>query len=141
MSNEPKRFLDEVYGLDEAPDTKDLYRDWAATYDAELAEQGYVSPQRCAQALKDAAEGARGPLHDLGCGTGLSGEAFAEAGFDPIDGSDFSEEMLKIARDKGVYRDLLKADLNTPLPFEDEAYAHIAAVGVFSPGHAPAELI
>ena len=33
------------------------------------------------------------------------------------------------------------ADLYHPLPFDAAAYANIAAVGVFSPGHAPPEMI
>lgn len=139
--SENKRFLDNVYGLDEARDTKQLYRDWAESYDDELRENGYVSPQRCAAALKDAAGSTEGPLLDVGCGTGLSGEAFAAAGFAPIDGTDFSEEMLEIARAKGVYRNLLNSDASDPLPFEPGAYRHMAAVGLFSPGHAPASLI
>ncbi len=44
------------------------------------------------------------PLLDLGCGTGLSGEAFMSAGFSVIDGTDFSETMIAVARNKpGLY--------------------------------------
>lgn len=137
MSNENKSFLDNAYGVGEATETHELYRDWAGSYDDELRENGYASPARCAQALKEAAGGTDGTVMDVGCGTGLSGEALRAAGFTVIDGNDFSEEMLEIARGKGVYRELFKTDLNDPLPFEPGDYDHIAAVGVFSPGHAP----
>ena len=36
-------------------------------------------------------------IADIGCGTGLSGEAFISEGFYNIDGTDFSNEMLEIA--------------------------------------------
>lgn len=142
MTREEASFLDQVYKLDDADSTKSLYDDCAGQYDRELREIGYASPARCAAALADAVDDRSAPLHDLGCGTGLSGEAFREAGFSNIDGSDFSRPMLDIAESKqGVYQQLVVADLYHPLPFDAEAYANIAAVGVFSPGHAPPEMI
>ena len=65
-----------------------------------------------------------------------------DAGFETIDGTDFSQEMLACARGKpGVYRNLILGDLHNPLPASPGDYAHIAAVGVFSPSHAPAAMI
>jgi len=136
-----KRFLDDVYELDGAEATKSLYEDWAAHYDAEVAENGYASPRRCAEALAEHAPDNSAPVLDLGCGTGLSGVAFRAAGFETLDGSDFSQKMLDAAESKGVYRKLILGDLNDPLPGEEGEYAHIAAVGVFSPSHAPASMI
>ncbi len=142
MTQEKTSFLDQVYKLDDADSTKSLYDDCAEQYDRELRAIGYASPARCAAALADAIDDRRTPLHDLGCGTGLSGEAFREAGFTNIDGSDFSRPMLDIAAAKeGLYQQLLVADMYHPLPFDAEAYTNIAAVGVFSPGHAPTEMI
>lgn len=134
-------FLDKVYGLDGSAATKRLYADWAATYDAEVRANGYATPARCVAALAEIADDKSAPILDLGCGTGLSGEAFAEAGFTTIDGNDFSAEMLQAAERKGVYRTLALSDLERPIAAEPGQYAHMAAVGVFSPGHAPAEMI
>lgn len=134
-------FLDKVYGLHGAEETKRLYADWAETYDAELKANGYATPGRCAEALAAVAPDKSAPILDLGAGTGLSGEAFAAAGFTTIDGNDFSPEMLEIARRKGIYRELAVSDLERPIHAEPGQYAHMAAVGVFSPGHAPAEMI
>ena len=137
-----KGFLDAVYGIGDSRSTKSFYKDWAATYEDEVRANGYVTPGRCARALADLAADMSAPLLDLGCGTGLSGEAFRATGFTTIDGSDFSEEMLSLARAKpGLYRNLILGDLNNPLPGAPGDYAHIAAVGVFSPGHAPATMI
>lgn len=141
MPGAPKDYLDSAYAVEDAESTRNLYKDWAATYDDEVRANGYVTPTRCARALADLAGDKRAPLLDLGCGTGLSGEAFKAAGFETVDGTDFSQEMLACARAKGVYRNLIPGDLHNPLPASPGDYAHIAAVGVFSPSHAPAEMI
>lgn len=52
---------------------------------------------------------------DLGCGTGLSGEAFADV-VAAIDGVDLSPAMIEQAKTRGLYRDLVVADI--------EAYLH-----------------
>ncbi|MDF2231959.1 methyltransferase domain-containing protein [Albimonas sp. CAU 1670] len=134
-------FRSDVYELRDSAATQALYRDWAESYDADLAASGYAAPARCAEALARVVEDRAAPLLDVGCGTGLSGEAFAAVGFTTLDGSDFSQEMMEVAARKGVYRALLLSDLNDPLPVDPGAYAHVAAVGVFSPAHAPASLI
>ena len=142
MSDAKKSFLDNAYGVSDPESTRCLYKDWAATYEEEVRANGYVTPGRCAEALATLAADKHAPLLDLGCGTGLSGEAFKEAGFTTIDGTDFSEEMLAYARSKpDVYRNLILGDLQAPLPAAPGEYANIAAVGVFSPGHAPAPMI
>ena len=132
-----RRFLDHAYGLPDRQATADFYADWAASYDAEIAENGYATPARCAAAL--AARGA--PVLDVGCGTGLSGLALRAAGFKTIDGTDLSAEMLARAATRGVYRRLFRGELADPLPVGPGAYANAAAVGVVSPGHAPPETV
>jgi len=134
-------FLDKVYDLDDAEKTQALYRDWAKSYDEELRASGYASPARTAAAMAAQVADVTAPLLDLGCGTGLAGQAFRNAGFITIDGTDFTEEMLEAAKAKGIYRKLTLGDLNDPIPAQPGDYANIAAVGVFSPGHAPAEMI
>lgn len=137
----PSKFLDRAYDLDDAEKTRAFYRDWAESYDEEVRASGYASPARTAAAMAEAVADLTSPFLDLGCGTGLCGEALRKAGFTTIDGTDFSEEMLAAAEAKGIYRRLFKGDLNNPIPADPGDYANIAAVGVFSPGHAPAEMI
>ena len=134
-------FLDKVYDLDDADKTQALYHDWATSYDEEMRVSGYASPGRAAAAMAAQVADITAPLLDLGCGTGLAGQAFRDAGFTTIDGTDFSEEMLAVARRKGLYRKITLGDLNDPIPARSGDYDNIAAVGVFSPGHAPAEMI
>ena len=43
----PKKYLNEVYDLKDLDSTKDFYRRWAESYEREVADGGYITPQRC----------------------------------------------------------------------------------------------
>lgn len=137
-----RTFLDGAYDLTGAQNTQAFYQDWAETYDTEVQQNGYVTPGRCAIALAVAADDLGAPVLDIGCGTGLSGLALRKAGFTTIDGIDLTEEMLVRARSyDGLYRDLRAGDVMEEGLIAPGQYANMAAIGVLSPGHAPAELI
>ena len=136
-----KRYLNNAQALTSADTTKQLYADWAASYDAEITENGYASPERTAQALAECGAALDRPLLDIGCGSGISGLFLKQAGFTTLDGSDFSEEMLAFAREKGIYRNLHSADLAEPFAKLESVYPTIAAIGVFAPGHAEPQVI
>lgn len=135
-----RRFLDSAYDLPDRRATAGFYADWAASYDAEIAENGYATPARCAEALAVHGADPAAPVLDIGCGTGLSGLALRAAGFQAVDGTDFSAEMLAGAERRGVYRRLFQGDLAESLPAPG-AYANAVAVGVINPGHAPPETL
>jgi len=132
-------FLDRAYQARDAAATRALYDDWAASYEAEVGENGYATPGRCAEALKSYADSMTAPVLDFGCGTGLSGLALKLAGFEMIDGVDLSTEMLEGARAKGVYRHLDQIDAGAALPRRD--YALCAAIGVIGAGAAPISVL
>jgi len=136
-----KKFLDSAYELENGEKTREFYDEWSRSYDREVGENGYATPSRIATALGEFVPDKTVPILDLGCGTGISGAALRAEGFTTIDGSDFSAEMLAEARAKGVYRQLIQADMAQPMPFEDADYPVITAVGVFSPGHAQPDTI
>lgn len=136
-----KQFLNNAYNLASAGATKDLYRDWAATYDEEIAANGYASPVRTAEALVQCGAALDKPLLDIGCGSGVSGLFLRDAGFTELHGSDFSPEMLALAQDKGLYASLHQADLRDPFEFVTEPFTTIAAIGVLAPGHAGPEVL
>jgi len=48
---------------------------------------------------------------DLGCGTGRTGAWLRKRGVEAIDGVDVTPEMLAVARETGVYRSLVEADV------------------------------
>lgn len=133
-------FLQRVYDLQTQSETDAYYTEWAATYDRELVENGYRTPERCAQALAPFVQ-ADAPILDVGCGTGLSGSALRDAGFTDISGRDVNAAMLNVAQSSGVYRNLAVSDAADPFPFEPGRYAALAAIGVIGIGAAPASLL
>lgn len=130
-------YLDKVYDARDADETRTLYDGWSASYDAEVRKNGYVTPNRCAEALAKFTKDQTEPVLDFGCGTGLSGLALKLAGFATIDGVDLSTEMLAQAKAKRLYRDLQVIDPDAPLPGALSDYAAIAAIGVIGAGAAP----
>ena len=132
----PKKFLDKVYGLTGSQAVRGFYDDWSESYDDEIAENGYATPGRCAAALVRVATPFDADILDFGCGTGVSGQAFREAGFTSLDGVDLSLEMLELARAKKVYDRLQQIEAGESLP---GGYQVIAAVGVIGVGAAPPE--
>jgi predicted TPR repeat methyltransferase len=94
-----------------------LFDQFSANYDERmLVHLSYRAP-RILRGLADLMLGALDrPLDilDLGCGTGLSGEAFLDlAG--RLDGVDLSPRMIERARERGIYDELSVADLETVL--------------------------
>lgn len=132
-----EKFLDTVYDRRGPDQIRALYDEWASSYDAELAENGYVTPLRLAGLLAAVAPDRSAPLLDYGCGTGVSGAALAAAGFSAIDGVDISSEMLKESENKGVYRDLQVVEADRPFAHTPGDYPIITAVGVIGVGAAP----
>ncbi len=116
-----------------------VYADWADNYDADVEARGYRTPARLATALA-----AHSPTDvdvlDFGCGTGIGGAALRRVGFDRIDGTDVTPQMLEKAAARGIYR---KTWLSSPddMGFADGAYDVIVAVGVVSLGAAPPETL
>lgn len=137
-----KKLLARAYEVKTLQETERLYDDWAKTYDSELIENGYMTPQRCADVLAVLAEGRAGATIDLGCGTGQCGHALKMAGFDPVDGADYSESMLEVAAQTGCYRALGRCNLIEPLSTQitkgagfSAPYRNAVAAGVFNPAH------
>lgn len=130
-----EKFLDQAY---ETPgDTRDLYAAWAKSYDAELGDNGYATPERCAKALRSYSADLDLPVLDFGCGTGLSGLALKLQGFTLLDGVDVSANMLKGAEEKQLYRKLTLIEPGAELPHKQGAYAAITCIGVIGVGAAP----
>ncbi len=133
-----EKFLDRAY-TDVNPETSNqIYDAWAKTYEAEVAENGYATPARVAEALAAHVKDRSAPVLDFGCGTGLSGLALQLAGFNTLDGMDPSPEMLGIAREKGTYRSLTQIEISDAAPIPDGTYSTITAIGVIGSGAAPA---
>ncbi len=136
-----KSFLDKVYDVQGAEETRALYDAWSESYEAEIAENGYATPKRCAEALSAALPDKDMPILDFGCGTGLSGVALHQAGFTSIDGVDLSPDMLARAKAKSLYRNLTVIEAGDPPPGDPGTYAAITAIGVIGAGAAPLSVL
>jgi len=96
-----------------------LFDDYASYYDSAMVESlGYRAPSHlrglAARVMPDAAPPMR--ILDLGCGTGLSGEAFKDlAAGGRLDGMDLSPGMIEEARRRNIYSDLMIQDFETAL--------------------------
>lgn len=133
--------LKTAYTMTNPEESHEFYEGWAEGYEAEIAESGYITPQRCAEALAQHAAAPWAPIMDLGCGTGISGLALKAAGFECIDGYDFSQAMLDQAAPKEIYRSLAIADLSKPLEMAEDVYQNAAAIGCVTPEYMPATVL
>ena len=134
-----KSYLKDVYSGG-TNDSRALYASWAATYDKEVQKNGYVTPKRIANALKDVVTDQSDFILDYGCGTGLSGSALQAVGFENIDGLDVSQEMVRLAEKKLIYKNLKVFDPITEIPVHPDQYKVITAIGVIGAGAAPLQV-
>ena len=120
-------------GSTSSGELREIYDDWAGSYDETLENWDYRAPAQAAKMLR-AQVPAGSVLLDAGCGTGLTGVALRAAGFvGPIDGIDLSPASLKRAERHGIYRTLTAVDLQAlPLPISDDAYDALICVGVLT---------
>lgn len=124
--------LKRAYSIEGPDGARDLYRDWASSYDKDFgAAYGFVMPREVARIFLAESEG-HTPILDVGAGTGLVATHLGGAA---VDGLDISPEMLEVARAKGLYRNLIEADLTGPLPLPDDAYGGVISSGTFTHGH------
>lgn len=131
--------LGAVYESKGSDEVAAVYDGWATAYDAEMAKNGYRHPTIVLALLARHLPRGAAPILDAGAGTGLIGEWLAILGYPTVEALDISQGMLDVARKKGVYSALHKVALGGNLPFLNEAYAGVIAVGVFTTGHVGAD--
>ena len=127
--------LAKVSGKNAKVDSKLLYDEWANDYDNDLInEYGYIAPKLTADKFKALVLKKNLKIIDVGCGTGLVGQALYENGYKNIDGYDISPEMLKIAKQSKFYKELKQIDLNDKPTNLSETYDVLICVGSFGYG-------
>ena len=107
-----------------------LFDQYAERFEASLVNQlGYQGPAQIVAALLLAGRTRFERVLDMGCGTGLMGQAIRpHAGW--LEGYDISARMLAQAQGKGIYDALHKRDLSR-LDLTGERYDLILAADVF----------
>lgn len=134
----PDYDLDNAYDINGPEEARALYGTWAQTYDDSFAEGwGYIAPREIAAIfLKES--GKNTPILDIGAGTGLVTQHLQGHETDALD---ITPEMLAIAGGKGIYRDLITADLMKPLTLPDAVYGGVISCGTFTHGHVGPECL
>lgn len=116
-----------------APDAyvETLFDQQAEAFEDILVDQlGYAVPMVVRQRLQTLELGPFKRMLDLGCGTGLTGEALRDMATD-ITGMDLSENMVEIAHEKEIYETLYVAEVEDFLEDnDDEAFDLITATDV-----------
>lgn len=129
---------------------KTFYAGWSDRYEADTLSWGYAAPDNALDLLRSAGldpalqVDPQDPdlrILDAGCGTGLMAKKLDAAGYRNIDGFDLSPEMVEIARQSGLYRNLAGGvDINAPVRSAwRDRYDCTISIGVFTPGHVPPE--
>jgi SAM-dependent methyltransferase len=96
--------------------TSAFYDGFADWYDREFAPDPLTGEQH--EAVVRLLGDGSGTLVDVGCGTGAHTAALAARGWD-VTGVDVSEDMLRLARERGLH--VVQADA-VALPFEDASF-------------------
>jgi predicted TPR repeat methyltransferase len=112
---------------------REVFEQYSDHYERSLvAELGYCVPARLRQLLDR-----HFPDHrfrcgiDLGCGTGLGAQAFADR-VEVFDGVDLSPKMLELAAGKALFRHLQASTIDTFLISSKEAYDLALATDVLA---------
>lgn len=111
-----------------------LFDQYAPEFDAALVERlDYQVPWLLAERLKTLVTAEAGPAFarglDLGCGTGLVGEAIRDQ-VSWLSGIDLSGEMIAAAERKGVYDHLAAGDFHAALAASEAVYDLVTAADV-----------
>jgi predicted TPR repeat methyltransferase len=93
----------------------------AAEYERQLTDWDYRVPEDSTKLLTQYVPRSAKVL-EAGCGTGLVGAAHYVLGYQNLYGCDLSSAMLGLAKSKGIYKQLLHADLCQRLPYEDDDF-------------------
>ncbi len=145
MANNEEYFdLTDAYSVETPEDNIELYARWADTYESGfVADEGYIYHHGVAAVFLENFTSDNELVLDVGCGTGLVGEALcSKSSFkNSLEGLDLSLEMLEHARTKKtpsgqfVYTDLHTGDLTAYLDLPDNTYKGIVSCGTFTHGH------
>ena len=136
--------LADAYNLMTPEDSRELYAQWAPTYDKTFVEDAkYIYPAKIAEVLaKHMPDDRSFTVIDIGCGTGAVGEQIAKIRpLSVIEGVDISPEMIAVAASKlradgaKLYEDLHEADLTTTIYFANNYFDFFVSAGAFTIGH------
>jgi len=120
----------------------------SVNYEGLYKRLGYPDPTKVAE-MADKHAATKGlnkdtcQVLDLGCGTGLVGQALAAKGFKNIVGVDISPDMMAKAKMKNIYSDLVEHDLSNKEDFPRElnnSFDIVVSAGLINNNHMDEDL-
>jgi predicted TPR repeat methyltransferase len=109
----------------------EFFDNYAERFDKHLVERlHYRGPQLLLEAVNRVASDRRWNICDLGCGTGLCGEAFRPIA-DRLIGVDLAPLMIEASRRRGVYDELIRANLESALRSRAGEFSLLLVADVF----------
>ena len=127
----------EIWGKGFSTNSTTVQRDYdtfaeTGSYDETFDQWGYVGPQTAAAILKNFVP-MGGRILDAACGSGLTGTALKNLGYDHIMGIDVSAGVLELAERTGAYDKVARVDMQTfPLPFDDGVFDAVNFIGALT---------
>lgn len=126
-----------IYSSKNNQELLERYDQWAKEYDTDEQKEDYQAPKITADFfMKYVPKTSR--VLDVGAGTGLMGLVLNMLGYNNLIAMDFSQGMLDVAREKGVYRELHQMVLGETLDYVTDSFDAAISTGVFTAAHAPA---
>lgn len=107
------------------------YDTLAQVYEENMQSWNY-SVHHSAAELMEKFVATDGEILDIGCGTGLAGQALKEKNYQTITGIDISQKSLNIAKGKNIYIALKKTDIQQELPFQNNKFDGIICTAVMT---------
>lgn len=114
-----------------------VYDAWGRDYELETMIEGYTMPAIMTGLIGRYVFSREAPILDVGAGTGILGEMLSVLGYRNLTAIDFSQGMLDLCRQRGIYCDLRRMLLGEKLNFRDNTFTATVVMGVFGKGHAP----
>ena len=94
--------LENAYELKTPEDNIELYSVWAKSYDSDFIDEMQYE-LHLSVANEFILAGGKGPVLDVGAGTGVLAKALLQRGKFSIEATDISEAMLEVAKSKNIY--------------------------------------
>ncbi len=125
-----------IYKLKTTNEVMKYYDEWGAEnkYDKDMIAWNYTGPKETANVFKKYAQNKNIKIFDAGCGTGLVGIELKKFGYNNFDGADLSQKLLNLIP-AGLYKKIMKADLNKTIAVNNDTYDAVMCVGTFTFAH------
>ena len=142
IKNKALKLLKGAYDLETPEDNILYYKSFSKDYDRVFAAGlKYSYPKYVSEEFIKNYHNS-GPICDIGCGTGLVANELKRIDSSLIiDGFDISKDMINMAKNKNIYRDLYEIDLTKPIKNVPKNYSGIISAGAFTHGHLGPEII